>query len=203
MLFPCQTTFKTTSKRAVSFAPQSENEIYAVPHIDDYSSELIGSIWYNVGEYLHIETSCIKIIRKMNSDKSQPPSTSHEKGAPTRKKQYCSRGLEKFSGDRALACRTVRESAINAVLEEQRNQWNNNAIVEPVRIADIYAQHCIECKIDAIYTARRDELDSNHHSVMRCKKTDAYNMQSSQKRQAQRAHHDIPLQRNSNAPPRA
>jgi hypothetical protein len=163
----CQTTFKTTSKRrAVSFAPPSENEIYEVPHINDYSSQLIGSIWYNGAEYLHIETSCGKIVRKMNSDKCKKllRSTSDEKEAMS-KKQYCARGLERFTDAGLIACRTNRVKAIDAVLDEQKKQWNNNnnAIVEPARIADIYAQHCIECKIDAIYTARRDELDSNHH----------------------------------------
>jgi hypothetical protein len=184
-------------RRAVSFAPPSEHEIYEVPHINDYSSELIGSIWYNEAEYAHIQTSCIKIIRKMVSDKS-----SDER----RKKQYCSRGLEKFPSDRARARRAIRQSALEAVMDEQIKQWSND-VVDVARIADAYTQHCLDCKIEAVYTARRDELESNH--VMRCKKKIvALTIQNSQKDKLEVHHHSgtplhTTLRRNSNATPQA
>jgi hypothetical protein len=144
---PCQQVSK--SKRTVSFAaPTIENEIYEIPHINDYSSALIESIWYNDADYQRIQNSCIKIIRKMNSD------------APVEKVQkYCSRGLERFTEAGALACRTNRAKAREAVLEEQELQWRDD-VFEPAGIADIYVEHCLVSKIDAINTARRDELKS-------------------------------------------
>jgi hypothetical protein len=143
-----QTTSK--SRRTVSFEPPSENTIYEVPHINDYSSELISSIWYSDTDYRRIETSCAKIIRKMNSDEPMEKM----------KKKYCTRGLENFIDARiVLASRTNRKRAIYAVLDEQELQWRDN-VLEPAEIADIYAEHCLDCKIDAITTARRDELES-------------------------------------------
>jgi hypothetical protein len=133
------------SRRAVSFAPPSENEIYEVLHIDDYSSELIDSTWYNKTDYRLIQTSCAKIICKMNDD-------------TTMKNTYWSRGLENFTDDGALFRRTIRDRAMDAVMEEQTRQWEND-VFEPVGIADIYAHHCIDCKFDAINTARRDECE--------------------------------------------
>jgi hypothetical protein len=154
-----QTTSK--SRRTVSFVPPSENDICEVPHIDDYSSELIGSIWYSDADYRRIQTSCAKIIRKMNSDKP----------IKKMKNKYCPRGLEKYPDAVASSRQIIRKKSIDAVLDEQVLQARDN-VFEPADIADIYAEHCLVSKIDAITAARTDELESNH--VMRCtKKIDA------------------------------
>jgi hypothetical protein len=189
---------KTTSKqrRTVSFAPPSENKIYEVPHINDYSSELIGAIWYSDVDYHRIEKSCAKIIRKMNSDKP----------IQKMKNKYCQRGLEKFTDVVAPARQIIRKRAIYAVLDEQEWQWRDD-VFEPAGIADIYAEHCLVSKIDAINTARRDELESK-----RCtkKKIDAATtaIKKSQKDKLNVHVHDrtplhSKLQRNSSAPPQA
>jgi hypothetical protein len=184
-LLPCQAS--KSKRRAVSFVAPSENEIYEVPHIDEYSSALIESIWYNDADYQRIQNSCIKIIRKMNSDEPMEKM----------KKKYCSRGLENFLDARILARRTNRAKAREAVLDEQRKQWMNG-IFDPARISNIYAQHSLGGKIEAIYTARRDELESTR--VMRYeKKIDASTIEN--------MHHATPLHitstRNTNAPPQA
>jgi hypothetical protein len=144
---------KSKSRRAVSWAPDDANEIYEIPHINDFSSEMIDSLWYNEADYQRIQTSCIKIIRKMvdsDSDKQIVERTT---------KRYCSRGLEHFTDAGALARRTIRRSAIDAVMDEQFRQFTKD-VVEPACIADLYAQHCRACKYYAIITALRDELES-------------------------------------------
>jgi hypothetical protein len=170
------------NKRAtttVSFANGMNNEIYEIPHINDYSSEMIDSIWYNNADYQRISISCSKIIIKLNesidstaaaaaaADSKEPTTTSIEK----RVKKYCSRGLEKFTDARVLTRRTIQHNAIGAVLDEQARQrmnTNDDAMILPVPtlaavdiIAEIYARHCLHCKYHAIATAKRDELESS------------------------------------------
>jgi hypothetical protein len=196
-LLPRQTTPKSKRvvsfvARVVSFAPPREmNDIYEVPHIRDYSSELIGSLWYNDMDYDRINTSCTKIIRKMSCEK---PAIEERM-----KKNYCPRGLENFTDAGALARRTIRDSAIGAVMDEQARQRKND-VFETDRIADIYAQRCLKCKIDAIITARRDELESTH--AVRCKKKlDAF-IKNSQSDKLERGPSSYtPSPNKTNAPP--
>jgi hypothetical protein len=169
------------NKRAtttVSFANGMNNEIYEIPHINDYSSEIIDSIWYNNADYQRMNISCSKIIIKLNesidstaaaaaaaaADSKEPTTTTNEK----RVKKYCSRGLEKFTDARVLTRRIIRHSAIGAVLDEQARQrmnTNDDVMILPVPtlaagdiIAEIYARHCLYCKYHAIVAAKRDEL---------------------------------------------
>jgi hypothetical protein len=192
---PRQTTFRWT----VSFAPASENKIYEIPHIHDYSPAMISSIWYDDTEYDHIQISCTKIIEKMNSVK------------PTEriKKRYCSRGLEHFTKGRAETRRTIRLLAADAVLNEQFSQWEKGVLEPAAGIADIYIKHCLKSKIDAIITARRDELESTH-VVHRKKKIDTCIKNSQMDEHELKVHDHAPLEvhhttplANLNAPPQA
>jgi hypothetical protein len=181
---------------AVSFVPPSENEIFEVLHIHDYSSSLIESIWYNEMDYQRIRASCNKTIRKMNSGK-----TTIERRM---KKKYCPRGLEKCTDTGELARRNTRLKAREAVLNEQFKQWKNDA-VDPVRIGNIYAHHCLDCNIDAIITGRRDELEAIHALRCKKKKRDAF-IENSQKEKLEvhlTTTINTKLQRNTNAPPQA
>jgi hypothetical protein len=186
ILSDSSTVSKSAKSRAVSFAPPSANEVYDVPHINDYSSEIMDAIWYNEVDYERVQTSCAKIIRKMNSDKCRMPAAAGAGAgasaieSSSMKKNYCPRGLERFTDAGVLACRTIRDNAIEAVLDEQLKQWKNE-VLDPARIADIYAQRCLDCKIDAIITALRDELELMHVVVRSNKKIDDASIINSQK----------------------
>jgi hypothetical protein len=77
----------------------------------DYTPEEIGATWFNHDDYQRMRQECIKEIRKMNE------------GGNCNDKKYSGNGLEGHTKTGSAAKAQKRAFAINAVLDEQMNQW--------------------------------------------------------------------------------
>jgi hypothetical protein len=99
----------------------------------DYTPEEIQACWYTAEENRRIYRHCRKEIRKM------------DQGSELKDKKYCSRGLERCTTVGAAAKKENRLLVINAVLDEQMNQWEE-AIFDENAIAEIYYRASSSCQ---------------------------------------------------------
>jgi hypothetical protein len=111
----------------------------------DYTTEEIQACWYTAEENQRIHRNCCKVIRKMMDEGSELKD----------KKKYCSRGLEQHTNVGAAIKMENRLLALNAVLEEQMNQWEE-AIFDEDAIAKIYYRASSSCQMRANNVGLRD-----------------------------------------------
>lgn len=94
--------------------------------IYDYSPCEIAASWFDQEEMDKITQRCFKVLQRM------------ECGGTKNGKKYCSRGLEGHSTLGAISKKKVRTAAVDAVLDEQARQWNENEEINIEAISDAY-----------------------------------------------------------------
>jgi hypothetical protein len=111
----------------------------------DYTPEEIRASWFEREEYRKITKECCKQIKKMES------------GEVLKDKEYCSRGLESHTRLAAISKTRNRETAINAVLDEQEDQREMVGDVDEEDIAQRYQQTTSSCQLWASSVGLRDQ----------------------------------------------
>jgi hypothetical protein len=121
----------------------------------DYTAEEIQACWYNDEGNQRIYRHCNKEIRKMNEGSKLEEDDTNKK--------YLSRGLECHTTVGAGTKRRNISLAINAVLDEQMIQWQEN-IFDEVAIADIYCKANSSCQLWANIVGRRDHRETKAYA---------------------------------------
>jgi hypothetical protein len=113
----------------------------------DYTTEEIQACWYTAEENQRIHAHCFKEIRKM------------DEGSKLKDKKYCSRGLEGHTAGGEALKEENRLLAIDAVLDEQMIQWEED-ICDEDAIADIYKRASYSCQVSANIVGLADYVDA-------------------------------------------
>jgi hypothetical protein len=110
----------------------------------DYTPQEMRACWYQGEEYRKITKECCKQIKKMQN------------GEVLKDKKYCSRGLESHTRLAAISKTLNRQTAINAVLDEQEDQWQMGVGLDE-DIAQRYQQTTSSCQLWASTVGLRDQ----------------------------------------------
>ena len=139
---------KTHHGKSVSFNPNVR--VRLTMSLDRYTQDEVEASWYSQEEYSDIRKECTKQIYMLNCGKT------------LRDKKYCSRGLEKFMEENAIAIADRRERAMDSVLmlqdffdEQQQLQQDSNVI------ARCYREITRSSQLLAIERASKDQLVAN------------------------------------------
>jgi hypothetical protein len=119
-----------------------------IPHIDDFSSDLIAAIWIQDEEYsvMAAENAQVALMiingkRFRNSDDT------------------CDRGLEYRIPDQRDRRRKLKEDARTAVMDEQDRQWNRT-LNGPYFIAEVYSEFSTRALCAARFMGQQDEEEA-------------------------------------------
>ncbi|KAG7354361.1 hypothetical protein IV203_003717 [Nitzschia inconspicua] len=134
---------KTT--KSVSFL--STVKVSPCLHINDYTKQEKKLCWFSSEEMSNIKNDIRESIHLL----CENIFFSEEE------EDICSRGLEVFMPQESAARRERRQDAIQAVLEEQQAQWDNNECFDDDLIAEAYQHFTTLSLIIARKNALRDE----------------------------------------------
>lgn len=109
--------------------------------LDDYSDEEYNSAFYSEEDLTGMLQRTFKVLEKIEDGDIDPC--------------VCIRGLEKMSGERHRLCRESRREAVNAVMDEQGEQWVTGT-EDAERIAARSAEVSKEAMVRAYQDAKRD-----------------------------------------------
>jgi hypothetical protein len=164
---PLRKLFKASSDRSTkseSTAATEQEELHVrfsenirvrtTIHCNDYTPEELKACWYTGDDNQRIHRQCSKEIRKLNE------------GSTLKDKKYCSRGLEGYTTVGAATKKRNRRSAVNAVLDEQMIQWEEDIFDEYV-IAEIYCITSASCQVRANMVGLRDHRETGVKSRSR------------------------------------
>jgi hypothetical protein len=124
----------------------------------DYTPEEVEACWYTSDDNQRIHRQCSKEIRKLNE------------GSTLKDKKYCSRGLEGHTTIGAATKKQNRWLSINAVLDEQMIQWEEDIFDEYV-IAEIYCITSASCQVRAKIVGLSDHRETGVKSCSRTRTT--------------------------------
>jgi hypothetical protein len=122
-----------------------KNEIYPIPHIDDFDEETIKAVWYEKAEYDTMKVGFVSTIKKMM--RGEPIAENNESTI---------RGLEFRTRKGALRRQHNKLAAITAVLDEQDRQYNDGTLDEE-RLAEIYRSSGSHCQDSAQAMGLKDQ----------------------------------------------
>jgi hypothetical protein len=142
-------TNATTETSESSFSPSSESSkchvvvgfatTVRVRHTlsrDSYTTEEAQATWYTRDEYQGILKRCHKEIQKLNQ------------GEVLLDQKYCARGLERHTQLATITRTLNKKQAVQAVLEEQRRQEEQDIFVRSEKaIAKAYQPTCSGCQL--------------------------------------------------------
>lgn len=122
-----------------------KNEIYSIPHIDDFDEDTIRAVWYEKAEYDTMKVGFVATIKKMM------------RGEPIKENNESTiRGLEFRTRKGALRRQHNKLAAITAVLDEQDRQFNDGTFDEE-RLAEIYRSSGSHCQDSAQAMGLKDQ----------------------------------------------
>lgn len=128
--------------RLVSFPKELSQVVGEVNTRSEMSSEDIANTWYSKDEFKTMKTQYIpivkKIAKKLELAEGEDP-----------------RGLEHKTPRGNKARQINRFQAMDAVLDEQERQWENER-KDPEYIAQIYRQSSAHCQMNAYLLAKKD-----------------------------------------------
>jgi hypothetical protein len=136
---PCQKRKRTIRLR------MEKNEIYPIPHIDDFDEDTIKAVWYEKTEYDTMKVGFVATIKKMM--RGEPIAENNESTI---------RGLEFRTRKGALRRQHNKLAAITAVLDEQDRQFNDGTFDEE-RLAEIYRSSGSHCQESAQAMGLKDQ----------------------------------------------
>lgn len=100
-------------RRSVGFAKRTQ--VFLVLHLADYTDEEISSAWTNDQDIKNNQSDVVNTIKLVRRNANNEL-----------RQQLCVRGLEAMTSvERLQERRTNKESVINAVLDEQDRQWDD------------------------------------------------------------------------------
>jgi hypothetical protein len=135
-----------TQKRKRTIRLRMEkNEIFPIPHIDDFDQDVIRATWYEKSEYDVMKVGFVATIKKMMRGEHI-----EENNVST------IRGLEFRTRKGALRRQHNKLSAITAVLDEQDRQFNGGTF-DDERLAEVYRSSGSHCQENAHVMAVKDE----------------------------------------------
>jgi hypothetical protein len=149
----CSVKSESTSATEHEFGLRFSEDIHVRNTLScgDYAPEEIQACWYTAEENRRIQRHCRKEIRKK------------DEGSKLKDKKHCSRGLERCTTVGAAAKKENRLLVINAVLDEQMNQWED-AIFDENAIAEICCRASSSCQMMANSVGLRDHRENEAHA---------------------------------------
>jgi hypothetical protein len=145
-------SFKNEPERQSSavIIREESNEVYFIDHISELPDEEIDSVWWGPHEYDEIKAAYRKTLLLMESGEPLEPEEEHS-----------SRGLEFKTQFGALARRTNKNKASNAVMDEQDRQWQEgSADYHDEEISRIYLKHSKKCAAAAAARGLDDQREA-------------------------------------------
>jgi hypothetical protein len=136
---PCQKRKRTIRLR------MENNEVFPIPHIDDFEEETIKAVWYEKSEYDTMKVGFVATIKKMM--RGELIAENNESTV---------RGLEFRTRKGALRRQHNKLAAITAVLDEQDRQFNDGTFDDD-RLAEIYRSSGSHCQDNAVAMGLRDQ----------------------------------------------
>lgn len=129
----------STSSKRVTFSENVDG--VEILSLYDYTPSEISASWFDENEMEDITKRCFKVLKKIESGKGV---------------KYCSRGLEGHTAIGSIGKKKNRETAVEAVLTEQVDQWAENRHDDQA-IADIYHRTSSSCQLWAQVIGKRDQ----------------------------------------------
>jgi hypothetical protein len=126
------------------------DEMQTILHINDYTGHEINKAWYKREDYDKMVLLARKTAEKVEERRK-------ELGKIDKKKPIESRGLECWTQMGATKVRMLKESAVEAVWNEQSRQWDDGTY-DAVRISTVYASISKGSQMSAQDRAFSDEL---------------------------------------------
>jgi hypothetical protein len=122
-----------------------KNEIFPIPHIDDFDEETVKAVWYAKAEYDTMKVGFVATIKKMM--RGEPIAEDNESTI---------RGLEFRTRKGALRRQHNKLAAITAVLDEQDRQYNDGTF-DDERLSEIYRSSGSHCQDNAEAIGLQDQ----------------------------------------------
>ncbi|GAX11956.1 hypothetical protein FisN_8Lh048 [Fistulifera solaris] len=146
--FEVKGSSKSTSRKAYkSLAFAQENEVFEIPHINDFTDEDVAATWYDAEEYAEIKADYQCVIFMMESGERIDDDEEHT-----------TRGLEYRTQQGAWSRYENKRDAYNAVLDEQDRHWKKD-IDDPEALRRVYVEQVAKCQKAAEQRAAQDEMD--------------------------------------------
>jgi len=139
---PVRRTFKPVVSRSVHWASQCE--VFEIIHINDMEDEEVFSCWYHEEDYSMIKKRIRVSVLLM------------EAGRAVESPEHTDRGIECRTADGARERYRNRRKTVNAVLDEQDSQWDNN-VKDDDRLAKVSMGHSGKSRVSAMVRARQDQ----------------------------------------------
>eukprot|EP00934_Nitzschia_sp_Nitz4_P006276 Nitzschia sp. Nitz4//scaffold69_size99277//13021//14070//NITZ4_004619-RA/size99277-processed-gene-0.15-mRNA-1//1//CDS//3329556673//6266//frame0 len=136
-------------KRVISFNRVVHNR--RIPHINDLDAEEIKATWIQPEDYLQIRERCMSTVQKMMRG-----SLTH---ADLDSGKHCTRGLEGKTKKGNATRRDFKTNSINAVLEEQALQWDED-VDDDEAIMEVYVEYSQPCADAAHVAALQDAKEA-------------------------------------------
>jgi len=134
----------TERKRRLRFSVK-DNQVRAIPHINDISVEEVRATWYVRADYDAMKQSFIPIIRSMmRGDYIEETN------------EQTVRGLEYRTRQGAIRRQHNKLEAISAVLDEQDRQYNTGELSDEL-LSQVYKKCADHCQEEAHQLALQDE----------------------------------------------
>ena len=138
---------RTQSPRSVHFS-EDDNNVFFIPHLDDFTDEDVAAIWYEAQDYADMKSDYKETIFLM------------ECGTDLDEQEYTVRGLEYRTQEGAWARYENKRDAYNAVLDEQDIQWKNDCD-DHEELRKVYLEHSTKCSVAAHKLALEDAHDAH------------------------------------------
>lgn len=119
-----------------------KNTTQSVIGLGEYSDEEYHDTFFDGEDLKRIFEQAYHVVEKLQAGEIDP-------------KVICTRGLDKLYGERQEACRTIRSKSINAVMDLQEEQWNNESD-DAEELAKVCREITKEAKRRAVSEARQD-----------------------------------------------
>jgi len=139
---PVRKLFKPVASRSVNWASQCE--VFEIIHINDMEDEEVFSCWYHEEDYSMIKKRIRLSVLLM------------EAGRAVEGPDHTDRGIECRTADGARQRYRNRRTTVNAVLDEQDRQWDNN-VQDDDRLAKVSMGHSGKSRVSGMVRARQDQ----------------------------------------------
>lgn len=137
---------KGQKKAYKSLAFSAENEVFEIPHINDFTDDDIAATWYDAEDYAEIKADYQCVIFMMESGERISD-------------EHTTRGLEYRTQQGAWDRYENKRDAYNAVLDEQDRHWKKD-IDDPEAIRRVYVEQVAKCQRAAEARAAQDAEDA-------------------------------------------
>lgn len=114
-----EVVIEETPPRKITIRFDGFDEMRTTIHIDDYAKSEINKSWYKREDYDKMVQSARKTVQKLEEQKKEAGKNDNKKLS-----EHEIRGLEAWNTVGSVKTRMLKESALEAVWNEQSRQWN-------------------------------------------------------------------------------